>query len=96
MLKRLLGDYVPARDSIINNPHLQYNYLHTWFGEIEDFGGHDTSYFSYSDAGLLGHYAMSLDLSGFYTPVAVLKSTRLYTCRIFESELYRARNKYYN
>lgn len=96
MLKRLHGDFIPERDSIINHAHLQYNYLHKHLGEIEDFGGHEAIYMPYSDAGLFGHYTISLDLSAFLTPMACLTSTRYYTGLVMESELYRARNKYYN
>ncbi|CAG9328560.1 unnamed protein product [Blepharisma stoltei] len=96
MLVRLCGDYVPERDSIINHAWLQYNYFHTWFGEIEDFGGHSNHYFPYSNAAIWGHYTQSLDLSAFISPQACLCGTKRYTDYIMESELYRARNRYYN
>lgn len=96
VLQRIMGDYRPARDSIINHPHLQYNYLHTWFGEMEDFGEHDSYYLPYSDVGLFGHYCSTLDLSGFFAPQSVLKATRRATNYVMESEKYRARNRYYN
>ncbi|OMJ65990.1 hypothetical protein SteCoe_5991 [Stentor coeruleus] len=96
ILQRIMGNYRPARDSIINHPHLQYNYLHKWFGEIEDFGEHDSYYIPYSDVGLFGHYASTLDLSGFFSPHACLKATRRATNYVMEAEKYRARNRYYN
>ena len=96
VLQRIMGDYRPQRDSIINHPHLQYNFLHTWFGEMEDFGEHDSYYFPYSDVGLFGHYTSTLDLSGFFAPSSCLKATRRATNIIMESEKYRARNRYYN
>ena len=96
ILKRIMGDYRPPRDSIINHPHLQYNYLHKWFGEMEDFGEHDSYYLPYSDVGLFGHYASTLDFSGFFAPHACLKATRKTTNYVFESEKFRARNRYYN
>lgn len=96
VLKRIMGDYRPPRDSIINHPHLQYNYLHKWFGEMEDFGEHDSYYMPYSDVGLFGHYASTLDFSGFFAPHACLKATRKTTNYVFESEKFRARNRYYN
>lgn len=96
LLQRIMGDYRPPRDSIINHPHLQYNYLHKWFGEIEDFGEHDSYYLPYSDVGLFGHYASTLDLSGFLAPHACLKATRKTTNYVMESEKFRARNRYYN
>lgn len=96
ILKRIMGDYRPPRDSIINHPHLQYNYLHKWFGEIEDFGEHDSYYIPYSDVGLFGHYASTLDLSGFLAPEAALKAMRRATNYVMEAEKYRARNRYYN
>lgn len=96
VLQRIMGDYRPARDSIINHPHLQYNYLHTWFGEMEDFGEHDSYYLPYSDVGLFGHYTSTLDLSGFFAPQSCLKATRKATNYVMESEKFRARNRYYN
>lgn len=96
ILQRLMGDYRPPRDSIINHPHLQYNYLHKFFGEMEDFGEHDSYYIPYSDVGLFGHYASSLDLGAFFAPHACLKATRRATNYVMESEKYRARNRYYN
>jgi processing peptidase subunit beta len=96
VLQRIMGDYRPPRDSIINHPHLQYNWLHTWFGELEDFGEHDSYFLPYSDVGLFGHYASCLDLSAFFAPHAVLKATRRATNFVMESEKYRARNRYYN
>ena len=96
VLQRIMGDYRPPRDSIINHPHLQYNWLHTWFGEMEDFGEHDSYFLPYSDVGLFGHYASCLDLSGFFAPHAVLKATKRATNFVMESEKYRARNRYYN
>jgi mitochondrial-processing peptidase subunit beta len=96
ILQRIMGNYRPARDSIINHPHLQYNYLHKWFGEMEDFGEHDSYYLPYSDVGLFGHYASTLDLSGYFVPHACLKATRRATNYVMESEKFRARNRYYN
>ena len=96
VLQRIMGNYRPPRDSIINHPHLQYNYLHKWFGEMEDFGEHDSYYLAYSDVGLFGHYASTLDLSGFFAPHACLKATKRATNYVMESEKFRARNRYYN
>lgn len=96
LLQRIMGDYKPERDSKINHPHLQYNNLHKWLGEMEDFGGHNSYYCSYSDVGLFGHYAASLDMSAYLVPHSLLKATRKVTGLVMESEMYRARNKYYN
>lgn len=35
-------------------------------------------------------------MSAFWLPHACLKATRRYTSYVMDSELYRARNKYYN
>jgi len=96
MLKRLHGEWIPERDAIINHPELQYNHIHKGLGDIEDFPGYEAIYMPFSDVGVFGHSFMSLDMSAFIPPIECLKSTRYYTGLIMESELYRARNRYYN
>ena len=96
LLERLIGDYFPERDSIINHPHLQYNFLHKFVGEMEDFGYLKTFYFPYKDAGLIGCYANSMDLGSFLVPPHILKAFKRVTGLVMESEMYRARNKLYN
>lgn len=96
LLQRLLGDYVPERDSIINHPHLQYNYIHRFFGEMEDFGGHQARYFPLSDVGLFTNYAFSLDMGSIWLPRSILNAQKRYTNIVMESEMYRARNTLYN
>jgi processing peptidase subunit beta len=96
MLKRLMGDYNPKRDGIINHPRLQYNWLHTWLGEIEDIIEHQSMYWAYKDVALFGHYVSCLDLGAHMAPMAVMKASRRATSYIMDSELYRSRNKLYN
>lgn len=96
ILQRIMGDYVPSRDSIINHPHLQYNHLHTYLGEIEDLGKHECLYVPYKDTGLFGHYASSTDMSAFWAPAGCLKATRRATSYVMDCELFRARNKLYH
>jgi processing peptidase subunit beta len=96
MLKRLMGDYNPKRDGIINHPRLQYNWLHTWLGEIEDIIEHQAMFLPYKDVALFGHYVSCLDLGAHLAPMAVMKASRRATSYIMDSELYRSRNKLYN
>ena len=96
MLKRLMGDYCPKRDGIINHPRLQYNWLHTWLGEIEDIIEHQSIYLPYRDVALFGHYVSCLDLGAHMAPMAVMKASRRATSYIMDLELYRARNKLYH
>jgi processing peptidase subunit beta len=96
LLQRLMGEYIPERDSVINHPHLQYNYIHRYFGEMEDFGGHQARYFPLSDVGLFTNYAFTMDLGSIWLPRAILTTQKHYTKYVMESEMYRARNRLYN
>ena len=96
VLKRLMGDFDPKRDGIINHARLQYNFLHGWLGECEDVIAHEAMYFAYKDIALFGHYISCLDLGAHLAPVSVLKANRRATSYIMDSELYRSRNRYYN
>jgi hypothetical protein len=91
-----MGDYDPKRDSIINHPHLQYNHLHKFLGEMEDICTHESLYIPYRDCGLFGHFASTIDVSAFLPPVACLKATNRATKFISDAELYRGRNKLYD
>jgi predicted Zn-dependent peptidase len=96
ILRRLFDNFVPERDSIINHPHLQYNHLYKFLGEMEDMCEHSSHYFSYSDCGLFGNYGSTIDVSSFLIPVAFLKCVRRATSYVSDAEMYRSRNKYYN
>lgn len=96
ILQRLMGDYDPKRDSLINHARLQYNYLHTWLGENEDVGKHECLYVPYKNSGLIGHYVSCLDLGAHLAAAGCMKAMRRATSYIMEAELYRAKNKIYN
>eukprot|EP00359_Climacostomum_virens_P004553 CAMPEP_0204901332 /NCGR_PEP_ID=MMETSP1397-20131031/3027_1 /ASSEMBLY_ACC=CAM_ASM_000891 /TAXON_ID=49980 /ORGANISM="Climacostomum Climacostomum virens, Strain Stock W-24" /LENGTH=500 /DNA_ID=CAMNT_0052069689 /DNA_START=927 /DNA_END=2429 /DNA_ORIENTATION=- len=96
LLQRLIGEYVPERDSVINHPHLQYNFIHKFFGEMEDFGGHVSRYFPLSDLGLFTNYAFGMDMGSVWMPRSILNAQKRYTNIVMESEMYRARNRLYN
>lgn len=96
LLQRIMGDFDPKRDAIINHPGLQYNHLHSALGEMEDIARHEAMYIPYSDCGLFGHFTSTLDVSAFIPPVACLKATTQATKWISEAEMYRAKNKLYD
>jgi processing peptidase subunit beta len=57
LLKHMFGSYrIDQHAAHLNDPHKQYNSMHSLLGYLPDVTRADCFYFAYSDAGLFGNY----------------------------------------
>jgi len=96
--KRIIGEYRCDKftGEHLNSAHLQYNSFHTYLGNYPDMILHQPFYFAYSDTGLFGNFIYGNEM---YTPemaVVTQNQMSIYAQYINQSEVFRARNKYFN
>jgi hypothetical protein len=56
LLKHIIGNYVPERDDILNDPALQYSTMISRFGQYEDLATLEAHYIPLVDNGIAGYF----------------------------------------
>lgn len=96
--KRIIGEWRCDKytGEHLNSAHLQYNSFHTYLGNFPDLILHKPFYFAYSDTGLFGNFIYGNEI--FTAEMSTITQNKMstYAQYVNQSEVFRARNKYWN